>query len=268
MDILHQIVARKRDRLRHLKSSLPLSELKRRLRDLDSPRDFRGAVTRGDRGIRLIAELKHASPSKGLLRRNFDPAEIASIYERSLVDAVSVLTEEDYFQGKPEYVRIVRAVTAKPVLRKDFIFDEYQLYEARYLHADAILLIAAILERSQAEEFLHLARELSLGVLFEVHDEGDLEKALSLNADILGINNRDLRTLKVDLETTLKLKRDIPKGRTIVSESGIRDRNDVESLDAAGIDAMLIGTSLMQAADISQKIRDLMAPDPGSRSAA
>ncbi|HSB52296.1 MAG TPA: indole-3-glycerol phosphate synthase TrpC [Dissulfurispiraceae bacterium] len=259
MDILRQIVARKRDRLRDLKSSVPLSELKRRLHDLDSPRGFRDAVTRGNRGIRLIAELKQASPSKGLLRKDFDPVEIASIYERSLVDAVSVLTEEDFFQGKPEYVRMVKAVTSKPVLRKDFIFDEYQLYEARCLHADAILLIAAILERSQAEEFLHLAGELSLGVLFEVHDEDDLDKALFLDADILGINNRDLRTLKVDLQTTLRLKRDIPVGKTVVSESGITDRNDVESLDAAGIDAMLIGTSLMQAPDITRKILDLMA---------
>ena len=153
---------------------------------------------------------------------------------------------------------MVKDITSKPILRKDFIFDEYQIYESRVNHADAILLIAAALEKNQAQEYMHLAKELGLHVLFEVHDEDDLEKALSIDADIIGINNRNLKTLKIDLSATFRLKKEIPKDKIVVSESGIRTRDDVIKLQNAGIDAMLIGTSLMEAADIGKKIDELI----------
>jgi indole-3-glycerol phosphate synthase len=264
MSILQQIVRSTSERVMRRKASLPLAEVRKRLRDIAPPRDFRTAITRKGDGIRLIAEIKKASPSKGLLRQDFDPPRIAAIYEQGPVDAISVLTEEDYFLGSPVHVARVKAVTSKPVLKKDFVLDEYQICEARLFGADAVLLIAAILDSSQAAEYLQLAAELGLGVLFEVHDEGDLEKALAVDADTLGINNRDLRTFQVNLDTTMRLKKEIPEGKTVVSESGISDREDVERLDEAGIDAMLVGTSLMRSSDIAGKIRELMTSRPRS----
>lgn len=225
---------------------------------MDETRDFGSAIKRNGEKIKLIAELKKASPSKGLIRKDFDPIKICSIYDEKNVNAISVLTEEDFFQGHLSYIKTVKDIASKPILRKDFIFDEYQIYESRVNHADAILLIAAILEKNQAKEYLHLAEELGLHVLFEVHDEYDLEKALSIDADIIGINNRNLKTLKIDLTTTFRLKKDIPRGKTVVSESGIKDRNDVIKLQDAGVDAMLIGTSLMEAEDIGRKIDEFM----------
>ena len=257
MDILAKIVGDKRRQLEYSKSILPLHEIKTFLSDHECTRDFKSAIARGQ-NIRLIAELKKASPSRGLIRADFDLNMIASIYEEKPVSAISVLTEENYFQGSLQYIKIVKSIVTKPVLRKDFIFDEYQIYETKANCADAILLIAAILGKNQAEEYLHLCRELGLHVLFEVHDEDDLEKALMINADIIGINNRNLKTMKIDLATTLRLKKDIPRGKIVVSESGINDTADVIKLDAAGIDAMLIGTSLMQARDIGKKIDELM----------
>ncbi|MDI6802017.1 MAG: indole-3-glycerol phosphate synthase TrpC [Thermodesulfovibrionales bacterium] len=253
-----EIVNKKRESLKHAESRTPLIDLKNRIHDMEGTRDFRSAVKRDKENIRLIAEIKKASPSKGLIRKDFDPAKIASIYEEKPVNAISVLTEEDFFQGYLSYIQIVKGITRKPVLRKDFIFDEYQIYESRANHADAILLIAAILEKSQAGEYLPLAKELGLYVLFEVHDEDDLEKALVIGADIIGINNRDLKTLKIDLSTTLRLKKEIPAGKIVVTESGIKNRDDVVKLEEAGIDAMLIGTSLMEAEDIGEKIDELM----------
>ncbi len=259
MSILAKIVGIKTERLASSKRMLPLSELKGRVQDADKTRDFSGALQKGgERGIRLIAEIKKASPSKGLIRKDFDPAAIASVYEKKPVSAISVLTEEDSFQGHLSFLRIVRDRVSKPVLRKDFIFDEYQVYESRANGADAILLIAALLDKSQAGEYLHLARELGLSVLFEVHDEEELEKALFINAGIIGINNRNLKTLQIDLAATFRLKKDIPEDKIVVSESGIRSREDVIKLSDAGVHAMLIGTSLMEAEDIGRKIDMLM----------
>ncbi|MCC6346531.1 MAG: indole-3-glycerol phosphate synthase TrpC [Nitrospirales bacterium] len=260
MSILDTIAAQKAERLREAKRKTPLSELKGRLRECDAPRDFRGAVRRSndDTTLRLIAELKKASPSKGLIRKDFDPAAIASLYERKGADALSVLTEEDFFQGRLSFLGEVRRKTALPLLRKDFIFDEYQIYEARINGADALLLIAALLERNQAQEYLHVAAELGLRVLFEVHDEEELEKALRVDAEIIGINNRDLKTLHIDLSTTLRLRKEIPPGKIVVSESGIRTHSEVERLREAGVDALLVGTSLMQSEDIGGKIDELM----------
>ncbi len=259
MDVLNTITRKKAERLAQAKGSVPLDELKRAIADADGKtRDFGSALRAGKGEIRLIAELKKASPSRGLIRPGFDPVAIASIYEKKSVSALSVLTEEDFFQGSLSFLRAVREVTSRPVLRKDFIFDDYQIYESKAHDADALLLIAAVLERNQAQEYLHLAEELNLGVLFEVHNEEDLEKALMVKADIIGINNRDLKTLKIDLSTTLRLKKEIPGDRIVVSESGIRNRDDVVTLMDAGISAILVGTSLMEAKDIGAKIDELM----------
>jgi indole-3-glycerol phosphate synthase len=250
---------KKAERLATSKSKVSLQELKRAIADTDNEtRDFKSALSAGKGEIRLIAELKKASPSKGMIRPVFDPAEIATLYERKRVGALSVLTEEDFFQGSLSYLRTVREVTSRPLLRKDFIFDDYQIYESKAHRADALLLIAAALERNQAQEYLHLAGELRIGVLFEVHNEEDLEKALLVKAEIIGINNRDLKTLKIDLSTTLRLKKEIPEDRIVVSESGIRNRDDVVTLMDAGVAAILVGTSLMAAKDIGAKIDELM----------
>ncbi|MGO9379825.1 MAG: indole-3-glycerol phosphate synthase TrpC [Dissulfurispiraceae bacterium] len=261
MSVLSNIVARKAERIEDAQCRLTLSEIKKRLADLEIPstRDFREALKIGQSPIKLIAEIKKASPSKGLIRGDFNPLQIASVYESNPVSAISVLTEEDFFQGHISYLRRVRQVTSKPLLRKDFIIDEYQLYESRLYGADAVLLIAAILDKRRAGEYLRLASELGLAVLFEVHNEADLEKALSIDAEIIGINNRDLNTLAIDLETTLRLKAIIPSGKIIVSESGIRTRQDVVTLQDNGIDAMLIGTSLMESADIGKKIQQMLS---------
>lgn len=259
MDVLATIIRKKTERLAHAKSSVPLSELKRIIRDSGyAAREFGNALVAGSREIRLIAELKKASPSRGLIRPDFNPAAIASLYESKGVSAMSVLTEEDFFQGRLSFLGIVRDATSKPLLRKDFIFDDYQIYETKAHQADALLLIAAALDKNQAREYLHLARELRLGVLFEVHDEEDLEKALLAGADIIGINNRNLKTLKIDLSTTLRLKKEIPADRIVVSESGIGNRDDVLKLISAGVSAMLVGTSLVSSKDIGAKIDELM----------
>lgn len=256
MSILDGIIEKKKERLRHIKSKIPLPEIREMISDLDNTRDFKKAIKR-EKSIRLIAEIKKASPSKGIIRADFDPVGIASIYEEKAVDAISVITEEDFFSGNLDYIKIVKDRVTRPILRKDFIFDEYQIYESRAFGADAILLIGAILDRVQAQEYLHMASELGLSVLFEVHDYHDLEKALRIDADIIGINNRDLKTLKVDINTTFLLKKEIPSDRLTVSESGIKSREDVLRLNVAGIDAMLIGTTLMESEDIGNKIEEL-----------
>jgi indole-3-glycerol phosphate synthase len=257
MTVLEDIVRKKKERLSAAKYRTPLAELKPLIRDIDRPRDFRGAITRKDGSLKIIAEIKKASPSKGLIRADFDHKKIASVYENKSVDALSVITEEDFFQGRLTFLSEVKKIVSKPLLRKDFIIDDYQLYEARAHGADAVLLIAAILEMSQAEEYLHLSRELGLSVLFEVHDFKELQAALKANAPIIGINNRNLKTMEIDLNTSLALKKEIPPDRIVVSESGIRTRDDVLRVESAGIDAILVGTCLMEAADIGGKIDQL-----------
>lgn len=257
MTILEKIVAKKKETLSSSKHRTPLSELKSLIRDVESPRDFQKAIKRDSEAIRLIAEIKKASPSKGLIRSNFNHLEIAAIYENEKVDAISVLTEEDFFQGKLDFLPDVKDTTTRPVLRKDFIFDIYQIYEARAYKADAILLIAAILETNQAQEYISLSRELGMSVLFEVHDMDEMDVALRIKAPVIGINNRNLKTLKIDLNTSLELKREIPKDRIVVAESGIRTSENVLRLQEAGLDAMLIGTSFMESQNISAKIDEL-----------
>ncbi len=258
MSILNQIVEKKKERLSSAKHETSLAELKSIIRDTDRPRDFLNAVKRDSQSIRLIAEIKKASPSRGVIRKDFDHLSIARIYEEKAVNAVSILTEEDFFQGNLKFLSEVKKVLTKPILRKDFIFDEYQIYESRANEADAILLIAAILDKTQANEYSHISKELGLSVIFEVHDFKELELALAVDVDIIGINNRNLKTLKVDINTTFELKKEIPSDKIVVSESGIKAREDVERLEYAGVDSILIGTAFMEAKDIGKKIDELI----------
>ncbi|MDA8090308.1 MAG: indole-3-glycerol phosphate synthase TrpC [Nitrospiraceae bacterium] len=256
MAILDEILSRRKERLSAEKVRRPAGEIKSRIGDLPDTLDFMGAIKRKD-GINLIAEVKKASPSLGLIRADFDPEKIAAIY-REKAAAVSVLTEEDFFQGSLAYIEIVKKTAKKPVLRKDFIFDPYQVYEARAAGADAILLIAKAISQNQAEDLIGTAGELGLDVLFEIHDMTDLETALRLDVPVIGINNRNLDTLKMDLETTFRLKRELPGGKVVVSESGIGERAHVGRLEEAGVDAILAGTIFMKSADIAGKINELM----------
>lgn len=259
MSILNEIVSQKKEHLKDAKSRTSIKDFKAKIKDMEETRDFKAAIKRlPDEKIKLIAEIKKASPSKGIIRKDFDVLSIARIYEEKSVDAVSILTEEDFFQGSLQYISAAKKVLTKPVLRKDFIFDEYQIYESRAHEADTVLLIAAILDKNQADEYLHLSEELKLSVIFEVHNFRELEMALFVHSNIIGINNRDLETLQVDINTTFKLKKEIPHDKIIVSESGIKTREDVKNLEDAGIDAMLIGTSLMEAGDIGKKIDEMI----------
>jgi indole-3-glycerol phosphate synthase len=260
MGILDEIVSRKRKRLEDSKTAVSLKELRKRIADIKKTKDFTFALKRsGDEKIRLIAEIKRASPSRGIIRKEFDHKSIAALYEKKkAVTAVSVLTEEDFFQGSLSFLTDIKKVMSKPVLRKDFIFDEYQIYESAVFGADAILLIAAILERNQTIEYLHLAGELGLSVLFEVHNLRELEMALSVESKVIGVNNRDLATLQVDINRTFELRKEIPPDKIMVSESGISTRRDVKRLEDAGVDAVLIGTSLMETEDIGAKTDELM----------
>ncbi|HSW64394.1 MAG TPA: indole-3-glycerol phosphate synthase TrpC [Dissulfurispiraceae bacterium] len=257
MNVLKQLLDTKKQRLDQAKYALPLNELKAKVGGVAPARDFAAAV-KSSGTVRLIAELKKASPSRGLIQPDFDPVTIASIYEEHGANAISCLTEEDYFQGHLSFLPLVHKAVKLPILRKDFIFDPYQIYEARVNNADAILLIAAALQTNQAQDYIHLSQELGMAVLFEVHNEADLEKALAIDAPIIGINNRNLITLKIDLETTFRLKAQIPAGKIVVAESGITTRADVVRLDAASIDAMLVGTVLMKSKDIGAKTRELL----------
>ncbi len=257
MSFLARIVDRKKERISEDRARRPIAEVRAMINDMPLPLDFRRALARKGGRIRLIAEVKKASPSKGLIRHDFDHKAIAAVYKEKEVDAISVLTEEYFFQGSLAFLADVKDIADLPVLRKDFIIDEYQIFEARASRADAFLLIAALLEEEQASEYLHMASELGMAALFEVHGRDELDMALKIQAPIIGINNRDLKTLQIDLNTTFALKQEIPADRVVVSESGIRTRGDVIRLEGAGIDAMLIGTSLMESPDIGGRIDEL-----------
>ncbi|GBE40573.1 indole-3-glycerol phosphate synthase [bacterium BMS3Bbin09] len=258
MSILKQIIEHKKQEIETVMRNVPLAELKAKIGDMDGTKSFMKAIKRDKGGsIRLIAELKKASPSKGLIREDFNLSEIISVYDSKSVSAISVLTEQRYFSGKLDYLNEARQLTEKPLLRKDFIFEDYQIYEARANSADAILLIAAVLERSHLCHLYGVARELSLDCLVEVHTYKELDMVLQAGPEIIGINNRDLTTLEINLETTFKFLKDIPDDRTVVSESGISTRADVEALEATRVDSMLIGTSIMKSADIGARIDEL-----------
>ena len=259
MSILNQIIEHKKEELEASMRNIPLSELKAMTRNMEGTKSFMKAIKRDKDGpIRLIAELKKASPSKGLIREDFNLKELVSVYDSKSVSAISVLTERRYFSGELDYLNEARKLTEKPLLRKDFIFDDYQIYEARANSADAVLLIAAALERPHLCHLYGVARELSLDCLVEVHTFKELDMVLQAGPEIIGINNRDLNTLEINLKTTFEFLKEIPDDRIVVSESGISTRADVEALEATRIDSVLIGTSIMKSPDIAARIDELM----------
>ena len=254
--MLEKIVADKKEELKQHKKAAPASEMEARIARRTGTLDFASAL-KGD-GVRLIAEVKKASPSKGVLCPDFDPVALARTYADNGAAAISVLTEEKYFGGHLNHLSEIRMEVEIPLLRKDFIFDPYQVYESRACGADALLLIAAILEPEQLNELLSLSRELGLSCLVEVHNENELEAALHSGAQIIGINNRDLKTFSVDIGTTQRLRPLVPKDKTVVSESGISRRQDMAYLKELGVDAALVGEALLTAGDIAAKIRELL----------
>jgi len=256
-DILKDIVAKKKERIALVMQQLGVEDLKAKLAGLPATRPFKEVISK-PRQIALIAEIKQASPSKGMIRQNFDLIQIAQAYQDAGVQAVSVLTEEDNFGGNPAYINEVKKIFTGPVLRKDFILESYQVYESRLLGADAILLIADLLTKDKLIEFMRIADELDMDYLVEVHDEKELKKVLGLKVPIIGINNRNLRTLEVDFKTTEKLFTLIPKEKIVVVESGIKNSQDVLFLKILGANAVLIGTAFMEAVDIKAKVEEVM----------
>ena len=256
--ILDNIVAAKREELARQKGLVPLGALQRRMASQPSPLSLSRALLAG--GVRLIAEVKQASPSRGLLCADFDPVRLAGIYAANGAAAISVLTDPR-FKGELEHLAQIKGVGASqnaPVLRKDFIFDPYQVCEARAAGADALLLIVAILSLQQLGELLALSRQLGMPCLVEVHNEGELHLALEVGAEIIGINNRDLRTFATDLAVTERLAPLVPRGRILVSESGISTREHVQRLGQMGVNAVLVGEALVTALDVAEKVREMV----------
>lgn len=260
-DILKKIVAYKREEVAAAKAKFPLERLRDRLTLVeDQPRGFIRALRtmHESGGTAIIAEVKKGSPSKGIIRQDFDPMEIAETYQQHGATCLSVLTDEKFFLGHLNYLGLIREQVSLPLLRKDFICDPYQIIEARAYGADAILLIAAMLDLQQLRDFSALADELHLDVLLEVHDEAELEVALQTDCKLIGINNRSLRTFITDLQTTERLRPLIPADRFIVAESGIHCRAEVERLLTAGAGAFLIGEAMMREVDIGAKLEELL----------
>jgi indole-3-glycerol phosphate synthase len=261
--ILERILAVKADEVALARRSRSFEAVRSKARQAPAPRDFAAAlreeVSRGASGV--IAEIKKASPSKGVLRPRFDPAAIAASYSRHGAACLSVLTDTPFFQGRLEDLQSAREACALPVLRKDFVVDEYQVYEARAAGADCILLIVAALEFARMRELEHIAHDLGMGVLVEAHDAAELEVALSLETPLIGINNRNLRTFETRLETTLGLLKRVPEGRLVVTESGILARTDVELMRAAGVRCFLVGEAFMRAEDPGLELERLFGPD-------
>lgn len=256
MNILDEIVAHKKRDLQERKATLPLAELEKRMPPLSERRSFSRSLKKD--GLAIIGEIKKASPSRGVIVPDFDPVDLALEYEEAGVVAISVLTEERYFQGSLGDLLMVRRATSKPLLRKDFLFDEYQLYEARAYGADAILLIVAILEERKLISLLEKAQVLGLDALVEVHSRSEVERALSCGATIIGINNRDLKTFQVDLRTTAELSQFVPQDKILVSESGINNAEDVRFMREYGVKAILVGESLLRSGDIKGKVKELL----------
>jgi indole-3-glycerol phosphate synthase len=258
-DILNKILAVKRDEVEAGQRARPLARIRADADAQPAARDFVGAIRAriAGGGAAVIAEIKKASPSKGVIREDFRPAEIAVAYERAGAACLSVLTDRPFFQGAPEYLQAARAACALPVLRKDFLVDAWQVYEARAMGADAILLIAAALDLTAMREMEALAGELGLAVLVEVHNAAELEAALELSTPLIGVNNRNLRTFEVSLQTTLDLLARIPAGRIVVTESGILTPDDVARMRAHAVHAFLVGEAFMRVPDPGEGLRAL-----------
>lgn len=257
-NILEDILEHKRQDLVRLKNYIPIDRLKEKIAVSKSLRDFPGALAEDGSGkIRIIAEIKKASPSKGVIRAHFMPYEMAREYRIGGAIALSVLTEEKYFLGRLDYLVSIKIYSNIPVLRKDFIFDDYQIFESRAAGADAILLIAAILKKQQLADLMGRSAEFGMATLVEVHNEDEMEMALDVGAHIIGINNRDLKTLKTDLETTVRLAPYVPEDKILVSESGISSFDDIAMLRKNGVNAFLIGEALIKENELAKKLRAL-----------
>ena len=253
--MLNRIITQKREEIEQRKKDIAVSRLKEIIARGKDPLDFALALDGNE--TRLIAEVKRASPSRGILCPHFDPVRLAKSYAQGGAAAISVLTEANYFHGSIDHLTAIKDEVELPLLRKDFIFDPYQIYESCAYGADALLLIVAILSQEKLEELLSLSHSLGLGCLVEVHSEDEVKKALLSQANIIGINNRDLDAFTVDIDTTRRLRPLIPQERIVVSESGISHRSDVEKLRRWGINAILVGEALVTAGDIQTKIREL-----------
>lgn len=257
MNKLDEICAAKRVHVTNQKTKVSLADLKSKIADAPSPRGFIRAL-RAKGSPALIAEVKKASPSKGLIRKDFDPAAIAKAYERAGASCISVLTDTPYFQGCDDDLRTVRGAATLPLLRKDFMVDAYQIYESRALGADCVLLIMAALDDSLAAEMHLLAGELGMDVLVEVHDKTELGRALALNPAMVGVNSRNLKTLAVDIQTAHDLASAIPKSTLAVAESGIATHDDIKALQSSGYSAFLVGESLMRQENIEEAVKKLL----------
>jgi len=260
-DVLQRILARKCEEVAERRARVPLADLRARSLDAMTTRGFestlRSKVLAGNAAV--IAEVKKASPSKGVIRADFDPVQIAQSYAAGGASCLSVLTDVDFFQGDDRYLQAARGACALPALRKDFVIDAYQIYEARDLGADCILLIAAALDDSRLADFVSLATEIGIDVLLEVHDGEELQRALATPASLIGVNNRNLRNFETRLETTLELKPSIPPDRLLVTESGISTRDDVQLMRSHGVNCFLVGEAFMRARDPGVELRQLFA---------
>lgn len=263
MNILDKIVENKKEEVEFQKKNLPLSHLEELIKinneeNLEEKkRDFYAALLKKD-SVNIIAEIKKSSPSKGVILEDFKPVELAYDYEQAGARAISVLTDEKFFEGRLEYLNSVRAVTTIPLLRKDFILDEYQIVQSKWYGADAILLIGRILEQKRLEDFLSISKEYNLDVLYEVHDNEDIQKGIKAGVKIFGVNNRDLVDFKVNHQNVMSLAGAIPKNGVLVSESGIESKSDIDNLYSLGINNFLIGESIMRAQNRSKFMKDLI----------
>jgi indole-3-glycerol phosphate synthase len=255
--MLDRIIAQKREEVERRKKEATMTYLQERIARQKPPLDLATAI-KGNQ-IQLIAEVKQASPSRGTLSHNFNPVELAQTYREGGAAAISVLTEGNYFMGSVEHLAAIKKAVGLPLLRKDFIFDPYQIYESRAYGADALLVIAAILSLAQLKELVSISHNLGLSCLVEVHNEDEVERAVPSNAAVIGINNRDLNTFVVDINTTRRLRPLIPKEKTVVSESGIKSRKDIEKLAKWGVDAVLVGEALVTARDVRAKMKELLS---------
>jgi len=255
--ILDEIVDNKLKELGQQKKEVPLAVLESRIASLPPTKDFKKAISSSAK-INIIAEIKKSSPSAGLIRQDFDPVKLAITYENNGASAISVLLDKKFFSGSPKNLTRVREASSLPILAKEFILDEYQIYEARTLGADAILLITRILNRENLRKYLDLASGLDLACLVEIHEEEEWEKIKDLPIDIVGINNRNLANFKVDLKLSFNLVKKLPSGEIVVSESGINSREDIERLREAGVTAFLIGGTLLKSKEVGEKLRELL----------
>ena len=256
-NILDKIVAKKRTEIADARNLVSLEAVQAAALSAPPARDFLGSLKASD-GIGLIAEIKKASPSKGLIREDFDPPSIAKLYTDHGARCISVLTDETFFQGSLDYLKQVRGVVNTPLLRKDFVLDAYQIYEARAAGADAVLLIAEILSANELQQFSDLALELGMVALTELYDPANLDAVLASGTPLVGVNNRDLRTFEVDLNHTVRLRQQIPQHVLLVGESGISSREDAQFLQENGVEAMLVGESLMRQPDIGKAVDALL----------